>query len=87
MELAHAVGRALGVSPTVRCLPARSEVLHAFAAHDRVRSVFGDMVLDVPLDEGLARMAAWARTAGVRPKTRFSNIEIPHGLPSLWTEP
>lgn len=87
MELAQAVGRALGVTPTVRCLPARSEVLHAFASHDKVRRVFGDMVLNVPLDEGLSRMAAWAKATGARPKSRFSNIEIAKGLPSLWTEP
>ena len=86
-ELADAVGRALGVAPTVRCLPPRSEVLHAFASHDRVRRDFGDMVLNVPLEAGLARMAAWARSVGVRPKTRFSNIEVPIGLPAIWTEP
>ncbi|MBM3778931.1 MAG: NAD-dependent epimerase/dehydratase family protein [Acidimicrobiia bacterium] len=86
-DLAEAVGRALGATPEIRCLPPRPEVLHAFATHDRVRRVFGDMVLDVPLDEGLARMAAWARTAGVRPKSRFSQIEIPLGLPPIWTAP
>jgi hypothetical protein len=45
------------------------------------------MVLNVPLDEGLSRMAAWAKATGARPKSRFSNIEIAKGLPSLWTEP
>lgn len=86
-ELAEAVGHALGVEPRIRCLPPRSEVVHAHARHDRVRRVFGDLVRNVPLDQGLARMAAWARTAGVRPKTRFSAIEIPHGLPAVWTQP
>ncbi len=86
-ELAEAIGRALGVEVEMRCLPPRSEVLHAFATHDRVRQVFGDMVLNVPLDEGLARMAKWARKAGIRPKTRFSDIEIHDKLPAIWTEP
>lgn len=86
-ELAESVGRALGVTPQIRFVPPRAEVLHAFASHDRVREVFGDLVLNVPLDEGLARMAAWAKRFGVRAKSRFSNIEIPRGLPAVWTEP
>ena len=86
-ELAECVGRALGVNPQMRFLPPRSEVLHAFAAHDRVRDVFGDLLMNVSLEEGLGRMSAWATRFGVRPKSRFRDIEIPRGLPPIWTEP
>lgn len=85
-ELADAVGRAMGVEAQVTCLPPRSEVLHAFATHDRARRAFGDLVLDVPLDAGLQRMATWARQAGIRPKSRFGDIEIQHNLPAVWKE-
>jgi UDP-glucose 4-epimerase len=38
------------------------------------------------LEEGLARMAAWARAHGARSSQRFHNIEIEKGLPPVWRE-
>ncbi|MFN8523331.1 MAG: NAD-dependent epimerase/dehydratase family protein [Chloroflexota bacterium] len=84
-DLAAAVGRALGVEPSLRHLPARNEVLHAEAAHDRLREVF-ELPPETPIQEGLRRMAAWARQVGARQSKRFEAIEISRGLPAVWRD-
>src|SRR5947209_184828 len=66
VDLAHAVAHALGVAePEIDFLPARKEVVHAFSDHAKLRRVFGEAPT-VPLEEGLRRMAEWARETGVR---------------------
>ncbi len=82
-ELAHAVAAAMGVEPRIRRLPARHEVTHAFALHERAHSTFG-ATATVTLEDGLARMAAWARRHGSRSGTPFREIEIAKGLPPSW---
>ncbi len=83
--LAQATMEALGVRGELRNLPARQEVVHAWADHSKARRVFG-MDSRVSLTEGLGRMAAWARTAGIRRSQRFENIEVDRGLPAIWQE-
>jgi len=82
-ELALAVARAFGVEPEIRYLPARNEVQHAFPDHGRVRQVFGESPT-VSLEEGVGRMAAWAKQAGGRQSSAFGNIEITRNLPPSW---
>ena len=82
-ELATMIGRAMGVEPAVRYLPARHEVPHAVASHDKVASVFGART-SLPLEEGVRRMADWARAHGSREASRFSAIEIEKNLPPSW---
>jgi UDP-glucose 4-epimerase len=85
LELAHLVAREMGVAPEIRFLPARHEVPHAYAAHDRVRRVFGEPRA-IALEEGIRRMAAWARAHGARHSQPFPAIEITTKLPASWTE-
>jgi len=81
--LAQAVARAFGVSPAIDHLPARLEVVHAFASHEKARRVFAPPE-PIPLQAGIDRMARWARARGpVRPVT-FDAIEVPVNLPSSW---
>jgi UDP-glucose 4-epimerase len=82
-ELAHAVGEVMDVTPHIVHLPARNEVKHAYAAHDKVRRFF-DLPDPVELREGLARMAAWVHHVGCRKIKDFDNIEVPVGLPHGW---
>ena len=82
-ELAAAVARAMGVSANVVHLPARREVQHAHASHDKALRVFGPRP-QTSLDEGLGRMAAWVRTHGARASTVFEGIEITRNLPAVW---
>jgi UDP-glucose 4-epimerase len=59
-------------------------VVHAFSAHDKVREHFGDLLKNVSLEEGIARMAVWARQAGARQGKAFENIEVFKNLPPSW---
>jgi len=45
----------------------------------------GDPALTT-LDDGLNRMAEWAKNAGVRKSQRFRDIEILEKLPPVWLE-
>ena len=83
-ELAEVVAKAMGAEAQVKHLEARNEVVHAYSAHDKVRKHFGDLIKDVSLSEGVARMAAWARKAGARQGKPFEGIEIRRNLPPSW---
>jgi UDP-glucose 4-epimerase len=83
LELAHSVARTIDVEPRIRHLPARNEVLHAFASHEKVIRLFGPAP-QVPLAEGLARMANWCRKHGPGPPQTFPQIEVPINLPPSW---
>jgi UDP-glucose 4-epimerase len=82
-ELAEVVSREFGVEPNIKYLSARNEVLHAYSDHAKAHSVFGDPT-GISLEEGIARMAAWARRVGARQSQEFENIEITEKLPDGW---
>lgn len=86
LEMAQTVARAMGVDPTVTHLEARHEVKHAWTSHDICESLFGDLRANIGLEEGIARMATWARTVGQREPSRFERIEIERGLYSFWRD-
>lgn len=85
LELGEEVARAFGVEPDVLHLPARNEVVHAFASHEKSRRVFEHQDA-IPLTEGIGRMVGWAREHGARKPIKFSNIEVPIKLPQSWSE-
>ena len=82
--LAQAVAGAFGIEPNVKHLPARNEVVHAFADHSKVNRHFGDLIAGVSLEQGIARMMEWVKARGARATTRFSNIEVMKNLPPSW---
>jgi UDP-glucose 4-epimerase len=86
LELATAVGTAMGVTPVIHHLDPRHEVQHAHSSHAKARAVFGARP-STPLDEGLARMAAWVRAHGARTSVPFEGIEIAKQLPAAWQVP
>jgi UDP-glucose 4-epimerase len=85
MDLAQIVGNAFGTEPAIEHLPARNEVLHAFASNEKARRVFGAQD-PVPLDEGIRRMADWARRHGPRQTPPFSGVELWKNFPEAWRE-
>jgi UDP-glucose 4-epimerase len=85
LELAQLVAAEMGVTPDIRFLPPRHEVPHAYASHDKIRRVFGAPP-GVSIEDGVRRMAAWARTHGARQSAPFPEIEIASNLPPSWTE-
>jgi len=82
-DLAKAVARAMGVEPEIVHLPARQEAHHAHSSHDRLTATFGQRRM-TPLDEGLKKMAEWARSHGVRSSGSFGDLEVTKNLPAAW---
>jgi UDP-glucose 4-epimerase len=82
-ELAQGVSAAMGVPAEVQHVPARKEVVVAYASHEQCRRVFG-APRETPLAEGLARMAQWVRKVGARETPEFAEIELRDGLPAAW---
>ena len=85
-DLAVSVADVMGVTPDIVNLDARNEVEHAFSSHEKVAAIFGDMIRNVPLEEGLARMAEWARKTGARGGQPFGNIEVRRNMPPSWAK-
>jgi UDP-glucose 4-epimerase len=85
-HLARVVGDAFEVSPAIRYLPARNEVVHAYASHDKARRLLG-VAPATSLEDGVARMAAWARSVGARRSRTFGELEISRNVPPVWLEP
>ena len=84
LSLAGAVARAFGVTePEIVHLDARNEVVHAVADHSKLRAVFGDFT-PVPLEDGLRRMAEWARAQPAATLQTFDEVEVLRGLPPAW---
>lgn len=84
-ELAETVQRAMGIEGDIIHLEARNEVVDAYSDHSKAKSVFGIKDEDfVSLDEGVRRMASWAREVGALESSEFSNIEIYEKLPPAW---
>ncbi len=84
-QLALEICQAMGVEFRPEYLPARNEVKHAYASHEKVQRFFGQRPL-CTLQEGIARMAAWVKTAGSRKSKNFDDIEIARGLPPSWRQ-
>ena len=76
----------MDVELNVRYLEARSEVVHAFCSHDKVRKFFGDLLKDVLLEDGIQRMGAWAEKMGPQVAEPFKGIEVKKNMPPSWAE-
>jgi UDP-glucose 4-epimerase len=82
-ELAELVASSFGVDPVIERVPARNEVVHAFASHEKAERLLGAKPT-VALDEGIRRMADWARAHGPRQSQRFEGIEVTRNFPAAW---
>lgn len=83
-QLATFVKKAMKSSAGVRYLPARREVVHAYASHDKVKKHFGDLAKSVSLEAGVERMAKWVQAHGSRQSRGFSPIEVSRNMPASW---
>ena len=83
LDLSNTVAAAFSVEPKIEFLPARNEVTHAFASHDRLHSVFGKRTT-VLLEQGVGRMAEWAKRAGARKTSSFAAVEVEKNMPPSW---
>lgn len=84
LELADEVATAFGIPSALEHLPARQEVTHAFADHEKVRRIF-DPAPPVGLREGIMRMADWVRRRGAMEPVEFREaIEVDRNMPPSW---
>lgn len=84
-ELADTVSEAMGMKGSIRFLPPRNEVMHAYADHSKAREVFG-LGAAMSLKEGINKMVGWAKKTGIKKSSKFEGIEITEKLPSFWME-
>ena len=84
-HLAEEVCKVMGKEGRIRFVDARNEVAHAYSSHEKARSYFGEP-RPTSLNDGLKRMAEWAKQNGAKRSSTFSNIEIKEKLPPLWLE-
>ncbi|HHT9158383.1 MAG TPA: NAD-dependent epimerase/dehydratase family protein [Candidatus Brocadiaceae bacterium] len=82
-HLAKAIAMAMGCEAKIKHLDARHEVKHAFCNHSKVKEYFS-VKDEVPLEEGLRRMAEWAKTIGSCKSKPFENIEVEKNMPPSW---
>ena len=83
--LANAVINAMDINSSLKHLPPRNEVLHAYADHSKAKKVF-KIDNTISLEEGLSKMVDWAKKTGVKKSEPFKNIEIYENLPPIWLE-
>jgi UDP-glucose 4-epimerase len=85
-ELARLVAREFGADPEIVHLPDRPrEVKHAYSTWRKSVDLLGYQER-CGLEEGVRRMAAWARSVGPQP-WREEALELPsEKAPSIWTE-
>ncbi|MCB0733452.1 MAG: NAD-dependent epimerase/dehydratase family protein [Bacteroidetes bacterium] len=82
-ELATIVSKVFEVDQKINHLEARNEVVHAYSSHDKVVEFFGEQDF-ITLEDGIGRMADWAKSKGPRESSIFSGIEILKNLPPSW---
>ena len=74
----------MNAKPDIKHLDARNEVVHAYSAHEKVQKHFGDLIKNVSLEEGVGRMAAWAKKTGIQHGQIFDAVEVKKNLPPSW---
>ena len=82
--LAREVANAMGCTPRIQYLPARKEVVHAFASHEKVKHFFGTMMQETSLEEGIMKMTKWVKERGAKKTSSFTNIEVKKNIPESW---
>ena len=83
VDLAKTVARVFGVEAKIKHLDARKEVLHAYADHSKVNRIFGE-TQPLVLEDGIRRMAEWARRQQVMEPSTFGQIEVHRNMPAGW---
>ncbi|HEY8965562.1 MAG TPA: NAD-dependent epimerase/dehydratase family protein [Candidatus Methylacidiphilales bacterium] len=83
-HLAQVIAADFGAAPQIDFLPPRNEVQHAYCSHDKIRRFFPGTARSIPLEEGIARMGAWARKTGSREGQPFGKIEVAKNMPPSW---
>lgn len=81
--LQHLVQHFMGRNTGVVHLSERLEVRDAYSSHNRAAQLLNAPSV-IPLEDGLATMAAWVKRVGVRESKPFDTIELDKNLPESW---
>jgi UDP-glucose 4-epimerase len=84
LHLAQVVAKPMGVEPNIKFLEPRNEVCDAYSSHVKVQSLFGDLIKNISLETGIAKMAAWVKPLGPRRCKPFGGIEVRKHMPPSW---
>ena len=84
-ELANLVCQSFNVKVDINHLPPRNEVKDAYSDHQKLQKAFGQQNY-TSLEQGISKMAEWAKTVGSKQSKKFGNIEITKNLPPSWLE-
>jgi UDP-glucose 4-epimerase len=84
-QLVDVVAKAMAETPTTVHLAPRNEVIHAYANHLKVENAL-PLKEPTSLENGIQRMANWARMVGSRKSKEFDHIEIRKNLPQSWAD-
>ena len=82
-DVAKIVCSSFGAPLTINYQAARNEVMHAYSSHDKVSQTF-HIEPQWRLEDGVARMTNWARTAPLLALKKFADIELTQNLPPVW---
>jgi UDP-glucose 4-epimerase len=82
-QLIKTISNVMDVAPKIIYLPERKEVKYAFSSRGKLNKIFGWQEPTLLLI-GITRMANWVQKIGSRKTNKFTNIEIPFGLPEGW---
>lgn len=85
-EIARRVNESFGKNVPIQFLEARHEPVHVYADHSKIRKFFPELQAFVGLEEGIQRMADWAKAHGPRQSKVFANIEIAKNMPPSWAQ-
>ena len=82
-QLADVVKKEMNSDHPIIHLQERKEVKHAYSSHEKVKKIL-DYKTTFSLEEGVRRMANWAKQAGAKKSKVFDNIEIRKNMPEGW---
>ncbi len=82
-QLADVVKKEMNSDHPIIHLQERKEVKHAYSSHEKVKKIL-DYKTTFLLEDGIRRMANWAKQAGAKKSKEFNDIEIRKNLPQGW---
>lgn len=82
-HVASQISNVLDTKENFVFLPERFEVKHAYASQRKAHDMFNIEAL-TELEDGLARMADWAKESSLRLNESSINIEVNKNIPSSW---
>ena len=83
-SLIKIISKEFGINPPITYCNARDEVKHAFSDHAKATKYFGNDLKQTTIEDGIKKMALWARTKGPTQTEKFTDIEIHENLPFIW---